>query len=332
MVALSGVGELRAHGRGVVKELSTTAKKVRDPALEFWVADLVQGHAKALRGELEPGEGDFGPARALADDLGQPSLRWFALWHSACEALLRGDLAAAERFAEEGLQAGGGAGQPDALMVYGTPLLPIRVHQGRAEEIVERFEHSVERQSRKPASGRARRGGFWAVGRAGSAFSYCWAGRTEEGAAIVEEAARDRFDHVHWDQMRLTVLALYADAASLGGVTDAAAALYELLEPWADEVVWNGASSYGYVSTYLGLLAATVGWDERADEHFALACDLQERKGMLLWAARARLGWAEALAGRGETARAKEEAASALALAREHGYRAIELRAATIAR
>ena len=164
------------------------------------------------------------------------------------------------------------------------------------------------------------------------AFAYCWAGRTEEGAAIVDEAARDRFDHVHWDQMRLTALALYADAASLGGVRDAAAVLYELLEPWADEVVWNGASAYGYVSTYLALLAATVGWDERADEHFALACDLQEQKGMLLWAARARLGWAEALAGRGETEGAQAEAASALALAREHGYRAIELRAATIAR
>jgi hypothetical protein len=215
-------------------------------------------------------------------------------------------------------------------MVYSTPLLAIRIHQGRAEEVVELYELSAKKKSGKQASARARRGNFWAVGRGGLAFAYCWAGRTEEGAAIVDEAARDRFDHVHWDQMRLTALALYADAASLGGVRDAAAALYELLEPWADEVVWNGASTYGYVSTYLALLAATVGWDERADEHFALACDLQEQKGMLLWAARARLGWAEALAGRGETGRAQPEAESALALAREHGYRAIERRAAAV--
>jgi hypothetical protein len=65
------------------------------------------------------------------------------------------------------------------------------------------------------------------------------------------------------------------------------AVLYELLEPFADQVVSNAASAYGHVSTYLALAAATVGWDERADEHFALACDLQEEEGMLLWAARA---------------------------------------------
>ena len=161
-------------------------------------------------------------------------------------------------------------------------------------------------------------------------MAYCWLGRTAEGAAIVDEAARDRFDHVHWDQMRLTALALYAEAASHGGVRDAAAALTSYWSRGRDEVVWNGASAYGHVSTYLALLAATVGWDERADEHFALACDLQEQKGMLLWAARAHLGWAEALAGRGETERAQAEAARALALAREHGYRAIERRAATL--
>jgi hypothetical protein len=52
---------------------------------------------------------------------------------------------------------------------------------------------------------------------------------------------------------------------------------------------------------------------------------------MLLWAARAHLGWAEALAHRGSTERARAEAARALALAREFGYRAIEDRAATLA-
>jgi hypothetical protein len=163
------------------------------------------------------------------------------------------------------------------------------------------------------------------------AWAYCWLGRTAQGAGMVDAAARDRFDHVPWDQTRLTVLALFADAASLGGVTDAAAALYELLEPFADQVVSNAASAYGHVSTYLALSAATAGWDERADQHFALACDLQERNGMLLWAARAHLGWAEALARRGRTEHAQSEAAHALTLARAHGYTAIAERAATVA-
>ena len=52
---------------------------------------------------------------------------------------------------------------------------------------------------------------------------------------------------------------------------------------------------------------------------------------MLLWAARAHLGWAEALARRGNFERARSEAAHALTLAREHGYRAIEDRATPLA-
>jgi hypothetical protein len=303
---------------------------VRDPALEFWAADF-EGFDKALHGELEPGEGNFGRTRALAEDLGQPSLRWFALFHSACEALLRGHLAEAERFAEEALQAGGGAGQPDALMVYRTVLLPIRVHQGRGREVVEAYELRAKEYASNPASARARGPTLRAVRRASMAWAYCWLGRTVQGAGMVDAAARDRFDHVPWDQTRLTVLALFADAASLGGVTDAAAVLYKLLEPFADQVVSNAASAYGHVSTYLALSASAVGWDERADQHFALACDLQERKGMLLWAARAYLGWAEALARRGKHEQARSNAAHALALAREHGYRAIELRAAPLA-
>ena len=112
-------------------------------------------------------------------------------------------------------------------------------------------------------------------------------------------------------------------------VKDAAAVLYELMEPWATRWCGTGRAPMA-IPTYLALLAATVGWDERADEHFALACELQEQKGMLLWAARAHLGWAEALARRGETERARTRPIAALELAREHGYGAIERRAAAV--
>jgi hypothetical protein len=81
---------------------------------------------------------------------------------------------------------------------------------------------------------------------------------------------------------------------------------------------------------YLGLLAAALGWDERADEHFAGSCDFEEQKGMLLWAARAHLGWAESLAARGAAERAREEAQRALELSREHGYSLFEPRAAVL--
>ncbi len=188
----------------------------------------------------------------------------------------------------------------------------IRLYQGRGEELIPLVEENAKANPGLP------------VWQSGLAQLYCWGGRTVEAATIVERAAADRFAHVPHDFIRPTTLAIYADAAALTGVREAAAPLYELMEPWADQMVWTGAITYGDVRTYLGLLAATLGWDERADEHLARACEFQERHGLLLWAARARSGWAEALARRGDRKRAGEEAARALALARENGYGAIE--------
>jgi hypothetical protein len=64
----------------------------------------------------------------------------------------------------------------------------------------------------------------------------------------------------------------------------------------------------------------------------AFACDFQETNGLLLWAARAHLGWAEALARRGgDVARAQlEHAARALELSQQHGYGLFEERATAL--
>jgi hypothetical protein len=51
---------------------------------------------------------------------------------------------------------------------------------------------------------------------------------------------------------------------------------------------------------------------------------------MLLSATRAQLGWAEALAARGDAARAREHAVRALQLCTENGYGLFEERAAAL--
>ena len=73
-----------------------------------------------------------------------------------------------------------------------------------------------------------------------------------------------------------------------------------------------------------------VGQHELADQHLAFACEFHEANDMPLWAARGHLGWAEALAARGDQAAAREHAARALELSREHGYGAFEPRAAAL--
>jgi class 3 adenylate cyclase/tetratricopeptide (TPR) repeat protein len=304
--------------RATVSELLGMLDEVGDPALEFW-AVLQEVGVSIESGDLDRAESALLRVVHLADELGQPTLTWFSAYLAGpAFALLRGNLAEAERLAEWALQIGTDAAQADAFMVYGAQFAEICVQQGRGDEIVEVVEENVEANPGIPG---------W---RAGLAHVYCWLGRTEEGGAILQEAAKDRFDHVPWDQFRSSALTLYADAASQAGVRDAAAPLYELLEPWAEQIVWNGGTTYGHVRTYVGLLAATLGWDDLADKHLGLASQILEEKRMLLWASRTRLGWAEALAGQGETERAQAQAARALALAREHGYGAIERRAAAV--
>jgi hypothetical protein len=156
-------------------------------------------------------------------------------------------------------------------------------------------------------------------------------GSQEAARALLRDAVETRLERVGWDSLRLVTLTFYADAASCVQARDAAALVHELMAPWHDQFVWSGALGYGHVRLWLGVTAATLGRDGEADEHFAFACRFHDDNGLKLWAARSHLGWAEALAARGERARAQEHATRALELARTYGYGLVEALAAPIA-
>jgi hypothetical protein len=128
----------------------------------------------------------------------------------------------------------------------------------------------------------------------------------------------------------MSALTAYADTAAQTRSLEASGMLYKLLEPYADQFVWNGAAGYGHTRMYLALLDATLGRHEHADAQFAISCDFHREHGLRLWEARSELGWAEALADRGQPGPAREHASRALELSREHGYGAFEPRAAAI--
>jgi tetratricopeptide (TPR) repeat protein len=197
-------------------------------------------------------------------------------------------------------------------------LATLRTYQGRAEEVIAMLEQRAEAYPNVPA---------W---RAALASDLCWLDRHSEATAILKKAANDRFAHVLPATADLTALVNYAEAAFQTGDSGAAAILYGLIEPWADQVDWNGAVGYGHARLYLGLLALVLGDDERADEHLAFACEFHATNDMPLWAARGDLGCAEALAARGDPAGARKHAARALELSREHGYGAFVPRAAAL--
>ena len=298
-------------------ELSRIATALGDPALRFWAYEIEHNvHIEA---------GDFARAqiarehkRRIAAELGQPLLEWIDAFSVTAWETMRGDMGLGERMAERAFQIGQEAGQSDAVLVYGGQLAAVRFYEGRAPEVIEMLKQSVEAY---PAI---------AAWRAALAEWLCWLERPEEAAALLAESASDGFEHVIAGPAKLSTLHSYACAAAMTSSSGPASILYELIEPCANQVVWNTVTGYGHARLSLGLLASVLGRHRQADEHLALACEFHEANDMPLWAARGHLGWAEALVVRDDSCGAREHAARALELSREWGYGAIEKRAAEL--
>ena len=306
--------ELRS---ALCEELAGLAAELRDPAVDVGVQEhLTQLHAE--RGELAHAHTAVERWRGFADELGQPTPRWVSTYMLAGLELLHGRLAVGERLAAQASQIGQESVPTDAAQVYGGQLGFIRRYQGRASELIEGQEQAVRAHPGIVA---------W---RAGLAVSLCWLDRHSEASAILDDAAGDRFDHVAPVLTMLGTLALYADAAAQTRHTRAAEALYERMEPFSAQLVWMTVQGYGHVRLWLGLLADVLGAHEQTDQHLRFALEFHETNDVPLWAARGHLGWADALAVRGDAAGAREHATRALELSREHGYGAFEPRAAAL--
>jgi class 3 adenylate cyclase len=300
-----------------VRELMALVMEVQDLRVEYFAA-LRQTHLAMELGDFARADAALARLQAIAEQTRQPTLRWNAGFTAAGVRCARGELEAAERLAEQALQIGQEAGQPDAAMIYGGTVIMNRIYQGRGAEVIALIEQMVANFPGVPA---------W---EAALGIACCWTDRRANGAEVLARAAGQDFEHLRFDQTQTLALAMYADTAAQTHSVEAAAKLYELLAPYADQFVWNGVASSGHARMCLALLAATLGRDAEADAYFAFACDFHHEQGLHLWEARSELGWAEALAGRGETELAREHAARALELSREHGYGAFEPRAAAI--
>jgi class 3 adenylate cyclase/tetratricopeptide (TPR) repeat protein len=301
----------------LAEELVGCAAEVGDPALRF-SAHHVDLHTCIERGDLERAKLALEQLQLIAHELDRPAMSWQATFLTAGWELMHGELVAGARLCESAFQIGQEAGEPDAVFAYAAALAQARSYQGRGQEVVEMMEQSV---SAYPAI---------AAWRAGLASLLCSLDRGVEAAKILEQAASDRFERIAPNTATLTALVMYADAAVETDSSGPASILYEVIEPFADQIVWTDVSGYGHVRMWLGLLAACMGEHEQADQHLAFACDFQETNGLLLLAARAHVGWAEALARRGDAARAREHAARALELSHEHGFVIFEERAAAL--
>jgi class 3 adenylate cyclase len=298
----------------LAEEHARLASELGDPAVE----EIAQAHlysACVERGEFERADAALQRWRAHAEEGGQPTERWFSTFQHAGLELLRGHLDIGESLAEQALQIGQDAQPTDALQTYGSQLVFIRAYQGRGVELIEMQRQAVSVHPGLPS---------W---QAGLAASLCALDRLDEANSILAQAASDGFKHVTPSVTMLGTLALYADVAVQTRQAGSAKVLYERMAPFSQQVAWITTQGYGHVRLWLGLLADVLSEHGLADEHLMFACQFHQANDLPLWDARGHLGWAQALAARGETSLARKHAARALELSRGHGYALFEPRA-----
>jgi tetratricopeptide (TPR) repeat protein len=270
--------------RQLLVELVEIAGAVSDPVLEFYVG-LARFLTSLQLGDMTAADDALAACARIAEELGEPVLRWRAAYLRAQRSFVDGQLDAAERLADEALRLGEAAGQSDATGF--ADFYMVRILQGRMEEAVELARPVAQR---------------FAATKAIVAL-YAWAcaeaGRDDEAQDIVAELRRDDLGALPQDYLWTTTLAMLSRACARLGDRAGAAELYELLRPYHSTIVTAQSVWFGPLAYDLGLLAATLGRTDEADGHFAEAAAIHDRLGVRGMLAPTLLDWARALLRRG---------------------------------
>jgi DNA-binding SARP family transcriptional activator len=313
--AISPIAPFARHA-ALVDELAALGDALDDPELRFRAANarfILAMH----RGDRAALDASLTVMLALADAIGQPILRWTALWAQSATCCVAGDLAEAARLTLAAAALARRHSIEDAAVITFGQLMATHAEQDRLAELREPLDRQI-------ASHPDLR-----LLRLSRGFIDAETGRLAEAAEVLERQRADGFGF-GVDRTRAFNLARCADIALRLQARDVAGELYPLLLPYRDQFATvAGISSRGSVELNLGRLACLLGHDDRAAEHLAAAEAAHRAFGAPLLVARtllARGGW---LRDRDETA-AADALGESLALARRHGGTAIEREASAL--
>jgi DNA-binding SARP family transcriptional activator len=184
---------------------------------------------------------------------------WRSMWH-----LLMGDVEKSEAVATEALALRQGVA--GAAACYGVNLVNIRLHQGRAHEVVPLLEHAV---ASRPDI---------AAYRAVLALCASEAGDTALASASLRWFTEQGCDNLPNDTSRLLALTVLAHTAADVDDADAGAVIAPLLEPydgqWAVISAYGGGgATWGPIAHALARLARLAGDDAAATRSTTLAVE-----------------------------------------------------------
>lgn len=240
-------------------ELADLARELGDEELELQ-GRLFRVMSLYACGDMARAHEDLTGARQLAMRLRQPYFQWLASAIGATPALLQGP-AIAEAAMAETLELGGD--NPDAGILHAAQLFLVRWDQGRLGEMIEPLRDLAERVPSIPGYAAALTLAYLETGR----LDEC----REQFRGVVTSEFERAFDY-------LTVATILGEVCASLPEPSRADGLYQMLVPFAQRVVVVGLSgSLGATARVLGMLAASMGDWDRAEDHFEQALLVNQR-------------------------------------------------------
>jgi DNA-binding SARP family transcriptional activator len=245
---------------------------------------------------------------ALADELRQPSQRWFPAAANAMLALYEGRLDEAERLIPAALELGGRAEANLAAAAHAIQLSLLGRERGTAAAALEPLAAVADASPARP---------FFLCA---LASLHVDTGRLAEARHVFEELAPRDFEIVPRDNEWPLAAAFLVETCSALGDTTRAAVLFDALLPLAARSTANvPEGTAGAMARYLGILASLLGRHEEAVVHLRAAIEIDEVSGGHPWVAYAKADLAHVLERQGEHAEATALRAEASATAAELG-------------
>jgi len=250
----------------VTSELLELAERTGDRELALiehtWrLVDMLE------RADIAALDAELARVRQLAGELRRP---WFLSYvgrFEAMQAMLEGRFEDCERFAEESLAVAQRVKHDDAVLIYSTVLLTLRMVQGRLPELEAGVQAFVASYPSVP---------IW---QSVLAFVHAEAGRVDQARAEFERIASQDFRNLPRDYLMLPAAAYLCEVCAFLDDGERAAQLYEIMEPYRQRlvVIGFGVASLGAVARYLGLLAETMQRWDLAVDHYEAALAINER-------------------------------------------------------
>ena len=297
-------------------ELLALMDTIEDPQARF-LAHWLRARVMMEVGDLLSARFHADAAQAVADELGQPAIRWMSLWARFGQVLLSGRLADAERLNRETFAVGTAGGQPDSAIFDTVQRFMLRFEQGRLDEMEAEVTAILERAVVVPGV------------RALAALLHCEGGRPEQAreafAPIVNRGYELPLDALWLGLTQMTAEVVYQLDDRTG-----AAVLLDRLAPYPELFSNVAGISMGCTAYFLGLLESTLGRTDPAVSHFSAALSRYENVGAPAHLGRAQVAWARALLARrspGDAEQARALLTAAMTASQQHEFVSVERRA-----